>query len=359
MAATVVLCGCFLIQLLYFLSVLGCLQVSIQAIQAVNAQGAQRLVILGTGGTIAGRAAQAGDNVGYVAGQVSVGDLVAAVPMLKDLLLDVEQVAQLDSKDMDFAVWKALAARVAFHLERPDVKGVVITHGTDTLEETAFFLQSVLKPTKPVVLTCAMRPATALVPDGPQNLSDAVVVACHAQAQGVTVVCAGQIHGADDVTKVHTYRLDAFDSGDAGPLGCVEEGAVRLFRPWPTGCVAGILDTTACDRVQASLALPRVVLLTSHADADWLMVQALFAQSSSGAAQPLRGIVVAGTGNGTLHKHLEAALLEAQAQGVRVVLTSRCVRGRVLTHPGQRLSEVSHLSPVKSRIALALDLLTS
>lgn len=328
---------------------------AIQATQTANAQGAQRLVILGTGGTIAGRAAQAGDNVGYVAGQVSVGDLVAAVPMLKDLLLDVEQVAQLDSKDMDFAVWKALAARVAFHLERPDVKGVVITHGTDTMEETAFFLQSVLKPTKPVVLTCAMRPATALVPDGPQNLSDAVVVARHVDAQGVTVVCAGQVHGADDVTKVHTYRLDAFDSGDAGPLGCVEEGVVRLFRPWPTGSVAGLLG----DRVQASLALPRVVLLTSHADTDGLMVQALLAQSSSGAAQPLRGIVVAGTGNGTLHKHLEAALLEAQAQGIRVVLTSRCVRGRVLAHPGQRLSEVSHLSSVKSRIALALDLLTS
>lgn len=330
---------------------------TMQAIEAVPAQDAQRLVILGTGGTIAGRAALAGDNVGYVAGQVSVGDLVDAVPMLKHLPLDVEQVAQLDSKDMNFDVWKALAVQVAFHLGRSDVMGVVITHGTDTIEETAFFLQSVLKPAKPVVLTCAMRPATALVPDGPQNLSDAVAVARQVGAQGVVVVCAGQIHGADDVTKVHTYRVDAFDSGDAGPLGCVEEGMVRLFRPWPEACLVGSFDASAHDRVQASLVLPRVVLLTSHADADGLMVQALLAQAASGMVQPLRGIVVAGTGNGTLHKNLEIALLEAQAQGIRVVLSSRCVRGRVLVHLGQRFSEVSSLSPVKSRIALALDLL--
>lgn len=331
---------------------------TIQAIQAADTQDAKRLVILGTGGTIAGRAAQAGDNVGYVAGQVSVEDLVATVPALRGLLLDVEQVAQLDSKDMGFAVWKALAARVAFHLDRPEVKGVVITHGTDTMEETAFFLQSVLKPSKPVVLTCAMRPATALVPDGPQNLSDAVAVACHAQAQGVTVVCAGQVHGADDVAKVHTYRLDAFDSGDAGPVGCVEEGAVRLFRSWPAGSGTALWDRVTHDRLQASLELPRVAVLTSHADADGLMVQALLAQSGSATVRSLRGLVVAGTGNGTLHQLLEDALLQAQAQGIRVVLTSRCARGRVVAHAGQRLQEVSHRSAVKARIALALDLLT-
>jgi L-asparaginase len=105
--------------------------------------------------------------------------------------------------------------------------GVVITHGTDTLEETAFFLHSVLAPAKPVVLTCAMRPATALSPDGPQNVRDAIAVAATAGAQGVTVVCAGTVHSGVDVQKVHTYRLDAFASGDAGPIGYVEEGAVR------------------------------------------------------------------------------------------------------------------------------------
>lgn len=327
------------------------------AIHEMQVQAEKRLVILGMGGTIAGRATQAGDNVGYLAGQVSVADLVRAVPLLNDLALDVEQVAQLDSKDMDFAAWKALAARVAFHLERPEVAGIVITHGTDTIEETAFFLQSVLRPAKPVVLTCAMRPATALVPDGPQNVSDAVAVARHEDARGVVVVCAGQVHSADDVTKVHTYRVDAFDSGDAGPLGCVEEGQLRQFRPWPEARAAGALVAAVYARVQACSALPRTALLTSHADADGLMVQALLAQAGRDTAHPLRGIVVAGTGNGTVHALLESALLEAQAQGVRVVRCSRCARGRVLAHPGQRLGEVSDLSPVKARIALALELL--
>jgi L-asparaginase len=273
--------------------------------------------------------------------------------------LDVEQVAQLDSKDMAFAVWKTLSARVAFHLARPEVAGIVITHGTDTIEETAFFLQSVLRPAKPVVLTCAMRPATALVPDGPQNLSDAVAVARCVDARGVVVVCAGQVHSADDVSKVHTYRLDAFDSGDAGPLGCVEEGWLRQFRPWPTACGAGSVHEALLVRVQACLALPRVALLTSHADADGMMVQALLAQTGGDAVQPLRGIVVAGTGNGTVHASLESALLQAQAQGVRVVLSSRCARGHVLAHSGQRLAEVSGLSPVKARIALALEILAA
>jgi hypothetical protein len=140
---------------------------------------ARKVVILGTGGTIAGRAVTSSDNVGYVAGQVGVEQLVAEVPMLASLPLEIEQVAQINSKDMTVVVWQRLAARLAFHLDRPDVSGVVITHGTDTLEETAFFLDTVFKPTKPVVLTCAMRPATALVPDGPQNLLDAVSVARH------------------------------------------------------------------------------------------------------------------------------------------------------------------------------------
>lgn len=316
---------------------------------------ASRWVVLGTGGTIAGRAAQAGDNVGYVAAQVSVADLVSALPGLQALPLELEQVAQVDSKDMDFAVWQALVARVAHHLERPEVAGLVITHGTDTLEETAFFLHSVLKPGKPVVLTCAMRPATALVPDGPQNLMDALAVARHPGAQGVLVVCAGQVHGAEDVAKVHTYRVDAFDSGDAGPLGCVEEGLVRMFRPWPQAHATGLLDADTCQRVQACAALPRVALVTSHADADAWMVQALLALPDP--VRPLRGIVVAATGNATVHRALQAALVQAQAQGIEVVLCSRCARGRVLTAPGQNPAGLSSRSAVKTRIALALDLL--
>ena len=134
----------------------------------------KKIVILGTGGTIAGVASQASNNIDYTAAQVGVSDLVGAIAGLNQI--ETEQVAQIDSKDMSFEVWTALANRIQHHLTQNDVQGVVITHGTDTLEETAYFLQAVLNPSKPVVLTCAMRPASALTPDGPQNILDAVTV---------------------------------------------------------------------------------------------------------------------------------------------------------------------------------------
>ncbi len=193
------------------------------------AHSAGTVVILGTGGTIAGASAVAGDNVGYTAAQRSVADLLAAVPALAGTATEALQIAQLDSKDMDAATWQALAQAVALQLARPAVCGVVVTHGTDTLEETAWLLQQVLAPAKPVVLVAAMRPATALSADGPQNLLDAVAVARTPGARGVVAVLAGRVHGAGAVRKVHPYRLDAFSSGDAGPLGVVEEGALRRF----------------------------------------------------------------------------------------------------------------------------------
>ncbi len=321
----------------------------------VNAIPARRLVVLGTGGTIAGRATRANDNVGYVAGQVAVSDLVALVPALAAYPLDVEQVAQINSKDMVLGVWQTLAARVAVHLDRPEVAGIVITHGTDTIEETAFLLQTMLRPSKPVVLTCAMRPATALVPDGPQNLSDAVAVALHTEAHGVVVVCAGRIHGAIDVSKVHPYKTDPFDSGDAGALGCVEEGQLRMFRPWPGAVGQGTHDAAALQRLLGVATLPRVELIFSHANADGEMVRALLGHSA--ATGRLRGIVVAGTGNGTVHDDLLAALKHAQASGVEVVVASRCAQGRVVPHSGQPLPDSAGLAPVKARLALALKLL--
>ena len=320
----------------------------------LQANRAERLVLLGTGGTIAGRATRPSDNVGYRAGQVSAEELAAAVPSLARLALDVEQVAQIDSKDMGLDVWQSLAGRVAFHLSRPEVRGVIVTHGTDTIEETAFLLHQVLRPAKPVVFTCAMRPATALVPDGPQNLSDAVAVALHPGAAGVVVVCAGQVHAARDVVKVHTYRLDAFGSGDAGPLACVEEGLVRAFRAWGHGGEGNANDGRVLTRFLATKALPRVELVTSHADADGSVVKALLALPGD---RPLRGIVVAGTGNGTVHRALAQALHEAQARGVRVSLTSRCPTGRVVPHEGLGFVDAGGLSPVKARLALALQLL--
>lgn len=313
----------------------------------------KKIVILGTGGTIAGTAAHAGDNLGYTAAQVGIGQLVAALPALANSRFELfsEQVAQIDSKDMDFGIWRALAQRVAHWLAQDEVQGIVITHGTDTLEESAFFLQALLNPAKPVVLTCAMRPATALAPDGPQNMLDAVAVASHTGARGVVVVCAGVIHSAADVQKVHTYRLDAFSSGDAGPLGYVEEGRLRLLRNWPSALV---------EQAQAAIkkiapgtddqSWPRVEIVMNCAGADGRAVRALVADG-------VQGLVVAGTGNGTLHHALEAALLKAQAGGVRVVRATRCLEGRVLPKTGDVLVDSQGLSPVKARVALMLALM--
>ena len=309
-------------------------------------------VVLATGGTIAGRAASADDHVGYVAGQVAVADLLAAVPGLNGVPLESEQVAQIDSKDMSLSVWQRLLKRLVHHLARPEVGSVVITHGTDTLEETAYLLHTLLQPTRPVVLTCAMRPATALMADGPQNLSDSVALARHPGAHGVVVVCAGQIHAGLEVNKVHSYRLDAFDSGDAGALGTIEAGRPRMFRAFPVPAEAP--PAQQLEGFLSATALPRVALLTSHADADGDLVQALLTQPGE---RPLRGIVVAGTGNGSVNQPLEAALVQARAQGVRVVRTTRCARGVVLPRPGAALHEISGLSPVKARLALALALL--
>ena len=311
-------------------------------------------VVLATGGTIAGRSACPDDHVGYLAGQVSVADLVAAAPGLNRLPLECDQVAQIDSKDMSLSIWQLLVRRLVHHLERPEVGSVVITHGTDTLEETAYLLHVLLQPTQPVVLTCAMRPATALIADGPQNLSDAVALARHPDACGVLVVCAGQVHTGLDVVKVHPYRLDAFDSGDVGALGAMEAGQLRLFRAFPVPVQPAELRSLLLDKFLSADALPRVALLTSHADSDGDLVRALLEQS---VARPIRGIVIAGSGNGSVSQPLEDALVEAQTGGVRVVRTTRCARGVVLPRPDHILPEISGLSPVKARLALALELL--
>ena len=307
--------------------------------------GPRKIVVLGTGGTLAGTSATPGDNVGYKAAQLGIAQLLAAIPALGSVAIESEQVAQVDSKDMTFAIWRELAARCALALAREDVAGIVITHGTDTIEETSFFLQEVLAPTKPVAMTCAMRPATAASPDGPQNIVDAVAVASSQQARGVTVVCAGVIHDARDVAKVHNFRLDPFSSADEGPVGYVEDGKLRLVRAWPPVSPRPPL----LGRVEAAAQWPRVEIVFSHAGATGETVQALVAHG-------VQGIVVAATGNGSVHRELMPALLDAQRKGVKVLRATRCAEGTIITKPGDELP-ATHLSPVKARIKLMLGLL--
>ncbi|MBY0455226.1 MAG: asparaginase [Burkholderiaceae bacterium] len=310
-------------------------------------------MVLGTGGTIAGVAAVAGDNVGYAAAQVGVQALLAQATAGGEVgtrEVRAEQVAQIDSKDMDFAVWRTLALRCQHHLDDPQVGAVVVTHGTDTLEETAWFLHCVLKADKPVVLTCAMRPATALAPDGPQNLRDAMVVACAAGLRGVWVVCAGEVHGAQQVQKVHPYRPNAFSSGESGPLGWVEEKTLRWAQneapAQARSTLVAIKDVAQC------ASWPRVEITMSYAGASAATVEALVASS-------VEGLVVAATGNGTVHRALQGALRQAQAQGVAVRLATRCPLGQTIAHPegdGFDFPCMPGLSPVKARISLMLEL---
>ncbi len=318
------------------------------------------LLLIATGGTIAGRAARPEDNVGYRAGELAAADLVAAVPALAGVPLRTLQLAQIDSKDMSHALWQALVQTLATELARDDVSGVVVTHGTDTLEETAFFLQRVLSPAKPVVLTAAMRPATSLQADGPQNLLDAVAVARTPGARGVLLAFAGQVHAGDEVRKVDAYRLQAFDSAPAGPLALVEEGRVRLLRPWPAGQPLG---AAICDRPPALW--PRVAWITSHAGFDAAMVDAAVAAGFD-------GLLLAGTGNGTLHLELEAAVDRAARAGVALRLSTRCASGRVVlasadgvrgsrgvrgVRDQQDASVSAESSPAQARVALLLELL--
>ena len=305
------------------------------------------VVVLGTGGTIAGTALGPHDGTGYTAAKIGVAEVIAGLPSIAVATIEAEQVVQIDSKDMDAAAWLVLARAVARHLEREEVAGIVVTHGTDTLEETAYFLQRVLAPAKPVVMTAAMRPATSLQADGPQNLTDALVVACEPGAQGVTAALAGKVHGALDLRKRHTYRLDAFSSGDAGPIAHVEEGRLRRHRDWPSGSAIGLANLP----VDAA-SWPKVDIVFSHAGADGRIVDLLRDAGIS-------GIVVAATGNGTLHRTLQAALIEARRTGIAVLRSTRCAEGAVIDPGEPTLPSAGALTPVQARIELMLRLIAA
>ncbi len=314
------------------------------------------VLIIATGGTIAGTAASATDHVGYRAGQLGAADLVAAVPALAGLPLQTLQLAQLDSKDAGPALWQPLVAALVAALARDDLAGIVVTHGTDTLEETAALLQRVLAPAKPVVLAAAMRPATALQADGPQNLLDAVTVARTPGAQGVLVVLAGRVHAGAEVRKVDAYRLDAFDSSPAGPVALVEAGAVLPLRPWPAADAAHAAE---CQGRQALLQAvlntppadwPRVAWISSHAGFDAALVDAAVAAGFD-------GLLLAGTGNGSLHAELQAAAERAARAGVALRLSTRCASGRVVGKEGRSLVVATGASPAQGRLHLVLDLL--
>lgn len=318
------------------------------------------VVILATGGTIAGTAARSDQHHAYQSAQLGIADLVAAVPELAAVPLDTEQVAQVDSKDMSPEIWVTLARRVAHHLARPDVAGVVITHGTDTLEETAIFLELALAHRcehRPVVLTAAMRPATSSQADGPQNLADAVAVARWSMSRGILAVMAGIVWRGLDVRKVHGHRLDAFSGGDAAPWARIDAGVpVRLQTTSAPELPHPPMDLA--DLPARNEDWPWVEIVTSHAGASGRGVKAWVAAG-------VRGLVVAATGNGTVHHALLQALEAAQRSGVVVWRATRCVAGgwvadEAESFPTERTWPASGcaLTPAQARVALQWQLLT-
>ncbi|WP_058088692.1 asparaginase [Aquabacterium parvum] len=304
------------------------------------------VLILGTGGTIAGTASDPNRSWAYRAAQLSVAKLVSAVPDLAGIPLVTLQVAQVDSKDMGWATWQALGRALEDAMRDDTVSAIVITHGTDTLEETACLLHALHDGRKPIVLTAAMRPATAPDADGPANLTQAVRLA-QAAAQrgegGVAVAVAGRTWSARDVRKAHSHAIDAFDGGGAEVL---DERA-----PWPQPEARGW-------RWLQFAQPPRVEVVTSHADADgWLVDAALAHAQSSG--QKLDGVVVACTGHGTVHEELEAALQRARDAGVAVWRSSRVARGGVQPREGDTWPAAGNWTPAQARVRLLLELLSA
>ncbi|WP_186257845.1 asparaginase [Burkholderia gladioli] len=308
-----------------------------------------RIAVLATGGTIAGAAPDATNTAGYQAGALGLASLLDAVPALARVAqIEGEQVASIDSKDLEPALWATLVQRIEALAADPRIDGIVITHGTDTLEETAALLHLCVATPKPVVITAAMRPATALSPDGPLNLLNAVTVAASAAARGRGVLVAfnNKIHAARDVVKTSTYAVDAFQSPETGVLGWVQDGRVEFAR--------GIVRDAASAPRLCIGAWPAVEIVSSYAGASRIGVDALVAAG-------VKGIVVAGTGNGSIHATLQAALLEAARRGVAVVRASRVGSGHVMRNGAandEALGFVSagSLNPFKARVLLMLAL---
>ncbi|MGF6533185.1 L-asparaginase [Paraburkholderia sp. GAS206C] len=309
-----------------------------------------RIAVLATGGTIAGSAADAANTSGYQAGVVGVDRLLEAVPVLSGVAqIQPEQVASIDSKDMALALWATLAQRVNALLASDDIDGVVITHGTDTLEETAYLLHLTVKSTKPVVLTAAMRPSSALSADGPLNLLNAVTVAASqaAHGQGVLVAFNNRIHSARDVVKTSTYAVDAFQSPEVGALGWVQDGRVEFQRKV-------VRPHTVDTEFVIGTKWPNVEIVVSYAGASRIGVDALVAAG-------VRGIVVAGTGNGSIHASVQQALADAVSQGVVVVRSSRVGSGHVMRNGAASddalgFVTAGSLNPYKARVLLMLAL---
>jgi len=320
--------------------------------QPIAANGKRNVVILATGGTIAGAAAT-GTQAGYQSGAVTIDAMVASVPGISDLAtVKGEQISNVGSQDMSFDIMRKLAKRINELAASPNVDGIVITHGTDTMEETAFFLNLTAKTDKPIVLVGSMRPSTAVSADGPLNLYNAVAVAADPQAagRGVLVVMNDWIHGAHSLTKTSTTALQTFMSPVRGLVGITAYGKNDFFTsPSWKHTTQTEFDITGVTQ------LPRVDIIFAAADMSPDLIDCAV---TNGA----KGIVIAGVGNGNMNKSSVDAAERAVKKGVVVVRSSRVPTGMVgrnVELDDDKLGFIAsdELNPQKARILLALALL--
>ena len=306
------------------------------------AQKLPNIHILATGGTIAGTGTSTTGS-SYRAGQVAINELISAVPELKEIAnITGEQIVKIGSQDMSDEVWLKLAHYLNELLQRKEVDGVVITHGTDTMEETAFFLNLTVKSNKPVVFTAAMRPATAISADGPMNLLEAVTVAADPQAKGrgVMVVLNDRIGAARFVTKTNATTLDTFKAPEEGYLGVIVSGKPQFeTRVDKIHTVRSVFD------VRQLNALPKVVIIYGYQDDPEYMYDAAIAHHAD-------GIIYAGTGAGSVSVRSAAGIEKAEKAGIVVVRASRTGSGVVPVDDGQPGLVSDSLNPAKARILL-------
>ncbi|CDG34283.1 MULTISPECIES: asparaginase [Acetobacteraceae] len=304
-----------------------------------------RVLVLATGGTIAGKA-DPRSAIGYDAGSTTGQQLVAAVPGVDRLAqLQVEQIANIPSQDMNHKVWFRLMERINQAFARHEADAVVITHGTDTMEETAFFLDTVLHHDQPVVMTGAMRPGSAISADGPANIYEAVKVAAHPQAKGrgVLVVLNDTIHAAHWVSKADSTVLQTFVSRQTGPVGIVDPAAVRFYGPPRPRLFLSLPDGAT---------LPAVDVVYAHADMDGRQID-------DAIRAGVKGIVIAGMGDGNVSAQAMQALDRAVRAGIVVVRSSRVGDGFV--NRDVEVDDEAHhfvasydLNPQKARLLLQL-----
>jgi L-asparaginase len=312
----------------------------------------KNITILATGGTIAGAAAS-GTQSAYTSGSVGIDTMVKAVPGIEKLAtIKGEQISNVGSQDMSFDIMLKLAKRINELFAGPGVDGIVITHGTDTMEETAYFLNLTVKSDKPVVMVGSMRPSTAVSADGPLNLYNAVAVAADPKAagRGVLVVMNDQIHAAHSLTKTSTTAVQTFMSPVRGVVGVTAYGKNDWYNtpPW---------KHTAQSEFDVSnvTKLPRVDIVYAAAD---MSPDLIGASVNAGA----KGIVIAGVGNGNMNKASVDEAANAAKKGVVVVRSSRVATGLVdrnveVNDDKLGLVASDELNPQKARILLSLALL--